>query len=76
METDRKCWGEQQGLQGCAACDLKWDWLRFLQGGGLNERCRAKMERQFGKETVKALESGEAQFDPGSAIDSWSRGLI
>lgn len=72
METENKCWGEKQGIQGCAACDLSEDWIKFLEGKGLNENCRPKMERQFGKQIVEDLSTGKAQFDPGLALrSSW-----
>lgn len=67
-QIETKCWGEQQDIQGCAACPLSPDWLQFLRGKGLNEECRPKMERQFGKKIVDDLATGKAQFDPGGAI--------
>lgn len=76
MRIENECWGEQQGIQGCAACSLREEWINFLQGKGLNERCRPKMERQFGKQTVEDMAGGKAQLDPGPAIDKWSRGII
>jgi hypothetical protein len=67
MEKE-KCWGEQEGIQGCAACDLREDWIKFLKGEGLNKQCRPKQERLLGKKSVDDLAAGKAQFDPGPAL--------
>jgi len=66
--NEEKCYGEQQKIQGCAACDLREEWLDFLQGKGLDPRCESKMRRLFSPENFEALKSGETQLDPGPAI--------
>ena len=65
MSDEKKCFGEQQGIRGCAACILAPAWLNFLRGKGLDENCRPKMVRQYGEEAVELLSNSKAQIDPG-----------
>lgn len=69
-QIEIKCYGEEQGIQGCPACPLSPDWLQFMRGKGLNEQCRPKLERMYGKERVDQAASGDKLINPDLIIGS------
>ncbi len=67
MESE-KCYGEENGIQGCAACSLISAYLGFLRGEGLSKECGPKVKRYFTAQQIDDLTSGKAIFNSAQAI--------